>query len=293
MQRTSKRARIIAGKKGLTTLRFRQKPKGTMYYFNPNAVRSRSLSYFGLKNVEWLRAREFVRDSWNKEPLHGGSGAIVWGKVKFAGFPKPKIVAIKGYFVESTPDFKRHLEQVVERLRKSKASHPKMAVLELPQNGRKVLYLLMEPFLANAGSVKISRFESTERVVNALNLHSRADQKVFRQVLNEAAELAKVGLIVPQSLGVPRDFIALGVPREMLLKIAHKQIDAFNKITLKNGSARVFAQDIDELQIVDGSPKKAWEQSTKNICEVVLQNNRNLQTVVESIAKEVARKHSF
>jgi hypothetical protein len=153
----------------------------------------------------------------------------------------------------------------------------------------------MEPFIKTSREgMVVSKFEPYERVVNQIKLSVPAGQKVFRKVLVEAAELAKVGLAVPYSFGVARDFIELGLPPEALKRIAHKQIDVFNKITLKNGETQIFAQDIDELQIVS-SRTKAWKQSVKNISEVVLENNLSpdARRVVRAIVLEVEKAHGF
>jgi len=183
--------------------------------------------------------------------------------------------------------------QVVERLKKSKARHPKMCVFPLIMQGQRNLYLLMEAFTKKSqGGHALSKLEPYERVVNQLRLPK--DANILRQILNETAELAKVGLTVPQSLAVPRDFIALGIPHEALLKMVHKQIDVFNQIKLKNGETQILSQDIDELQITN-NPRQSWKQSTKNIAEVVLENyyNQHEQKIVNQLIKEIQKKHSL
>ncbi|VVB74556.1 Uncharacterised protein [uncultured archaeon] len=295
MQSASFRAKALARKKGFGRIGFRRKnPLGKLYYSNPYAVPVRSGSYFDKRNIESLYVRGFVSQPWNHEDLHGSSGAIAWGKIKFKGLPKPKTVAIKGYF-KPGEGFEAELSAIVERLKRSKAKHPKMCVFPLEIERKRNLYLLMEPFIKTSREgMVVSKFEPYERVVNQIKLSVPADQKVFRKVLVEAAELAKVGLAVPYSFGVARDFIELGLPPEALKKIAHKQIDVFNKITLKNGETQIFAQDIDELQIVS-SRTKAWKQSVKNISEVVLENNLSpdARGVVRAIVLEVEKAHGF
>jgi len=295
MHSASFRARALAKKKGFDRVGFKHKnPLGKLYFSNPYAVPVKSGTYFGVKNIEALYVRGFVREPWNKGELHGSSGAIVWGKVKFKGVSKPKVVAIKGYFRPSE-FLEADLSVIVERLRRSKAKHPKMCVFPLEIGGKRNLYLLMEPFIkAGRDGMVVSKFEPYERVVNQIKLSTPVGQKVFRKVLVEAAELAKVGLAVPYSLGVARDFIELGLPPEALRQIAHKQIDVFNKITLKNGETQIFSQDIDELQIV-GSRSRAWKESVKNISEVVLENNPvpDAQQIIKAIAREVEKAHGF
>ena len=289
--RTSQRAKALAARKGLKKFRFKRvQPKGVVYYTNPKA-RPATGRYFGLENIESLVVRGFAREPWNMGELHGGNGAICWGKVKFKGEPKAKEVAIKGYFRPSLA-LENHLKAVVERLMKSKVRHPKMCVFPLIIQEQKNLYLLMEPFFRKQNGQAVSKMEQTERVVNKVRLPR--DTETLRQILNETAELAKVGLVVPQSLAVARDFIALGLPEEALRKIAHKQIDVFNQIKLKSGQTQILSQDIDELQLQD-DPKQAWKKSTKNIAEVVQDNNHDPQTqrIIAQLIKELERKHKL
>ena len=221
--------------------------------------------------------------------LHGGNGAIAWGKVKFKGESKAKVLAMKGYFRPSEA-LEKHLHEVVERLRKSKARHPKMCVLPLTVRGHKNLYLGMEPFFRMRNKEAVSKMEQTERVVNQIRIPRGVEK--LKQILRETAELAKVGLIVPVSLAVPRDFIALGLPQEALQEIAHKQIDVFNQVKLQNGKTQIISQDIDELKIAS-NPRKAWQQSTQNIMGVVIQQNPGQGVLVKKIINEAQRKHKL
>jgi hypothetical protein len=287
--RTSQKARLIAVRKGIKRIGFKQKnPLGTIYYTNQKAIPIRG-NYFGLENIESLAVRGFAQESWGKGELHGGNGIIAWGKVKFKGVSKAKTVAVKGYFHPSL-ELESHLKLVVERLRSSKAKHPKMCVFPLEIGGKKNLYLLMEPFFTKKGLQVNSKMEQAERVVNNIRLPN--DLPLLKQVLNETAELAKAGLIVPTSLAVPRDFIALGLPHNELVKIAHKQIDVFNRIKLADGKTQIIAQDIDELKIAN-SPKDAWKESLGNVFQVVLENNRvpNGREMLNALAKEIELAH--
>ena len=291
--RASQRARAMAARKGLRKVRFKRKqPLGTVYYTNPNAKPITPGAYFGKENIESLAVRGFVKEPWNMGELHGGNGAIAYGKVKFKGAPA-KPVIIKGYFRPSA-ELEAHLVRIVERLKMSKAKHPKMCVFPLTIGGKRNLYLLMESYTKNERGMVLSKLEPYGRIVNKLRLHNPQDVETLKKVLNETAELAKVGLIVPQSLAVSRDFIALGLPEDALRKIAFKQIDTFNNMTLKNGQTQIIAQDIDELQIAD-NPKQAWKQSAQNISEVVLSNFYNQSShgkeTVKKLVREIASKH--
>lgn len=290
--KANQRARKIATQKGLPRFGFKRKPlQGTVYYTNPHAIPAKSGNYFTAENVESLAIRSFVEDAWNHDVLQGGNGIIAWGKIKFKGVPGTKTVATKGYKYPST-QLENHLREIVERLRASKAKHPKMCVFPMTVQGHKNLFLVMEAFLKNNGSSKISKLEDHESVVNKINLSEPEGHSTLQKVLNETAELAKVGLIVPQSLAVARDFIALGLDREALLKIAHKQIDTFNKITLKDGTTQILAQDIDDLQIAK-SPQEAWKISIKNISEVVLARNPGKEQIVQTLVAKLRTQHKL
>ncbi len=289
--KTTQRAKTLAAKKTVKRVRFKKtRPKGIVYYTNPNAIPVRG-KYFGLENIESLHVHGFARDPWNRGELHGGNGAIAVGKVKFKGESKAKVVALKGYFRPNTA-LENHLKIVVNRLRESQARHPKMCVLPLTVQGHKNLYLLMEPFFKMQGGQAVSKMEQTERVVNKIRLPKDAD--TLRKVLNETAELAKVGLAVPQSLAVSRDLIALGLPQEALEKMAHKQIDVFNEIKLKNGQTQILSQDIDEL-LIQNDPKKAWKKSILNITEVLHQQNhgQQAQQLIKQLIKETQKQHKL
>jgi hypothetical protein len=229
--KASQRARVLAARKGLHKIRFkRAQPLGTIYYTNLHAKPITPGSYFGRENIESLAVRGFVKEPWNMGELHGGNGAIAYGKVKFKGAPA-KPVIIKGYFRPSA-ELEAHLGQIVGRLKRSKAKHPKMCVFPLTIGGKRNLYLLMESYAKKERGTMLSKLEPYERIVNKLSLHNPKDVETMRKIFNETAELAKAGLIVPQSLAVARDFIALGLPEDALRKIAHKQIDAFNNMTV-------------------------------------------------------------
>jgi hypothetical protein len=289
--KTTQRAKALATKKGLKRVGFKKaQPKGVVYYTNPNA-RAVKGKYFGLENIESLHVRGFAREPWTMEELHGGNGAIAVGKVKFKGESKAKTVALKGYFRPNTA-LENHLKIVVQRLRDSKARHPKMCVFPLTVQGHKNLYLLMEPFFRMQNGQAVSKIEQTERVVNKIRLPKDTD--TLRKVLNETAELAKAGLAVSQSLAVARDFIALRLPQEALEQMAHKQIDVFNEIKLKNGQTQILSQDIDEL-LIQNDPKKAWKKSIINITEVLHQQNhgQQAQQLLTQLIKETQKQHKL
>jgi hypothetical protein len=288
------RARVLARKKGIPT--YRLKPKNTdkrIIYKNPLAEISRSKKYLGTENIEWVTVREPVRDNWNHEPLSGSHGAIYTGRVKFKGVPKPKPVAIKAFKGGRSPEFIQHLKEVVQRLSQSKASHPKMAVLEAEYQGQKYPYLLMVPYLSGLhGFRSISRFEQSERIVNTIRIRNPSHQEILKQIVTETAELAKVGLGVNQTLGVAQDFIALGIPHEVLVQMAHKQIDSFNRIKFSNGESKIYSQDVDEMRVFNHAGA-AWKYSLKNIYEVVLENNPGEEKLIKRIIKEAAKKYGL
>jgi predicted O-linked N-acetylglucosamine transferase (SPINDLY family) len=150
----------------------------------------------------------------------------------------------------------------------------------------------MEPFFRMHNGQATTKMEQTERVVNKIRLPH--DKETLKQVLNETAELAKVGLSIPISLAVARDFIALGLSQETLQKIAHKQIDIFNQIKLKDGRTQIISQDIDELKI-HNNPKQAWKQSTQNIIKILQQQNPEPQhqQLIQQLIKTIQKQHQL
>ena len=287
MKSTVVRSKLLASRKGMKRFRFKAKaPVGEVFYQNPAAKPIEAKTYFKLENVEYLAARDFLKEPYLNRIVRSQMSSIAHGTIKFKGL-KPRPAIFKSY-AHPSKELAEHLTQVVERLSKSKASHPRMGVVYFVREGKPYLYLAMESFVRKELGNVYSKFEPYERLVDSLQLHRRKDVELFKVVLTQTAKLAKVGLVVPYTLGVSRDIIQLGVSQEQLLKIAHKQIDAFTKMERREGDARlpkVVVQDIDELEITN-NPKEAWERSIKNILAVVEPKNPTKKELIKTLVKE-------
>jgi len=287
MKSTASRFKLLASRKGMKRFGFKAKaPSGEIFYQNSSAKPIEAGTYFKLENVEYLAARDFLKEFWQNRLVRSQMSSIAHGTIKFKGL-KPKPAVFKSYSHPSK-ELAEHLTQVVERLSKSKASHPRMGVVYFVRDGKPYLYLAMESFVRKELGNVYSKFDAYERLVDSLQLHRKKDVELFKVVLNETAKLAKVGLVVPFTWAAPREIIELGISRENLMKIAHKQIDAFTKMERKEGDARlpkVVVQDIDELEIAK-TPKEAWGRSVKNILAVLEKNNPQKRELIESLVRD-------
>ena len=288
MKSTVVRSKLLASRKGKKRFGFKAKaPVGKIFYQNLQAKPIEAKTYFKLENVEYLATRDFLKEPGSNRLVKSQMSSIRHGTIKFKGL-KPKPAVFKEYHHPSK-ELAEHLMQVVERLSKSKVSHPRMGVVYFVRNGEPYLYLAMESFVRKESRKVYSKFDAYERLVDSFQLHRRKDVDLLRVVLNETAKLAKVGLVVPYTWAAPREIIELGISHEQLMKIAHKQIDAFTKMERRETDARppkVVVQDIDEIEIAK-TPKEAWERSIKNILAVVERKNPTKGELIESLVKEV------
>ena len=264
-QSAADKAKAWARKKHCKRPRFpRSEPKGKVIYRNENAVavnpkigRRGKRAPFILENVEWIGIREEIG--------HGDHGFVTWGKIKFKGLPSPKRVVIKRY--GSSRKFVS--PEILQRLEKSGVAFPKMAFLTGTVNA-----IVMEPFIRNKEGKIVSKFLPNQDILSNLDLNTLGGQKLFRQSLDYAAKLARVGLGIeyPSLDGDPR-------------------ADIFNVITLGNGERKLFVQDLDTF-VMDENVEHAWRTSTNTIAMAAGTNAENSR-LARKMVTEFTKKLGF
>ncbi len=258
-----------AGKKGVKRIKFRKPEiKGEVIYRNLNARPVKKGEKINFDNIEWLSARGEIG--------RGFAGVVRWAKLKFKGEAKPKRAVVKEYF--DVADF-GNVRGIIGRLMEegSKVSCPKM---DAAYANRKLL-VVMEPFLK---SVEVGRgkrtvvskfFDAGKNVdlVDNLDLRKKGDVDLFRGVVKEIGELAKLRLWISPAQ----------TPEGRL------RMDVFNALPLKSGKSRVFVQDLDTVHASRSLPIKNWTASMHNLMLVVGQKEGNVETaskIIEELEEE-------
>ncbi len=264
--------------------------KGRMIYRNPDAesvgrvVRAQGQrANFTLANVEWISMHGHVIGV-------GGFGRVFLGKAKFKGRPNPLTVAIKrygepGYLANSPETFRPRLKEVVKRLTASKATHPRMAYLEVEG----VPHLVEEAFteLSKDGFfLPVTKFNRGRQggthartYVEDLDLSQARDESVFEQMATQAAELGKAR-------------IGLGIST---MTSGRKTIDIFSSLEVgARGRKRpkIFVQDVDALRLAT-TDRDAWECSKAALLEIVMKNRPVNQWRAAEILATVGHQHGF
>lgn len=262
--------------------------KGTIIYRNSEAVPvPREIAErgkrkpFTLENVEWISTiGRVVISPQSALPAGGGYGFIHWGKIKFKGKPSSERVVIKEYSGYA-PFRTQQMHEVIEALERSKANHPKMAYFEA--NG--IQYIAMEPFVKvgeERSGIVYSKFSPADNFIHNMNLFKKSDQIVFRETAEQLVLLTKAGLMLEGG-------------QDAMLRM---RADIFNGITLRDGSVKVFVQDLDtlyfhEMYLSREHKTKVWRQSSRALMLAVSAKIPYNYEVGKNILNEVARKHGL
>lgn len=288
---TRDRERAWRLKKGIVRkARFpKRKIKGEIIYQNPNAVPVPSeiaekgqRKPFTLENVDWISKvdRVFISQQLFL-PTGGGHGSIYWGKVKFKGKPSSERVVIKEYSGYA-PFRSQHVQEIIGALERSKAYHPKMAYFEA--NG--IQYMVMEPFVKtiehtekeeSPRKIVFSKFYPADNFIHNMNLSDNRDQITFRKTAEQLALLTKAGLMLERGIDI----------------VGQARADIFNGITLRDGSVKVFVQDIDTLHLSQEHETKRWDTSAYVLMDAVSAKNHHNYETAKRILDEIGRRHNF
>jgi len=238
-----------------------QEPAPRIIYANHNAVpvSGSAKDYFSTENIE--------RVSIGNEITHGGGGIIYAGRIKFKKGPVKK-AAVK-MLLASAPEISPSV--IIEKLKKSRVSHPKMAFLESGM----LQFIIMEPFVSTSNGRIITKFQEEGDFIRSLDLKNRKDLNAFRQAAMQTLQLARQGLYIRP---VADDFGA--------------RADVFNAINLKNGKKKVFVQDIDTFS-VESNPKKCFWKSAEHLLRTVTALKQENQSIANRIIVEIAEQNGF
>ncbi len=224
---------------------FKQQPKGTLVYSNPNAVPVEKIKpvRWNFSNVEWLRKQDQL--------TKGGIGLIWLSKLKIRGDPKPRTVILKEILPHPQYWLFRQTSyaEVIWRLDHSQAAHPKMAYFKQDKKS----YIVSEPFLSRSPKTH-SKFAGTgSQFFRALEFENSKQTEIFEEAIRQTAFLAKVRLAVTED--------------------SAGKMDVFHGFQLRNGKTRVFVQDIDLLTALEDS-NHAWRVSVDSILTSLRSSSR-------------------
>jgi len=181
---------------------------------------------------------------------------VTRGRVKFKGVPGSIVVAVKNIDA-AVPK----VNEIIRRLNNSRANFPKMGILTgNAHEDCKYDYLAMEAFTsakyAENGEFEPRKIEfignaSANEFFSSCDLSEKAQREYFVKCIQQAAEIAKVGLGL-RAVDIP----AIGG----MSFSTKKSIEVFNGITLRDGSRQVFVQDVESLQLKQNK-RQAWAAS--------------------------------
>ena len=201
--------------------------------------------------VQWVSKGEKL--------IEGRYGTIFMGKVKFGGMGPPKRCIIKEISRPSGTDYR----EVVARLNRSLADHPRMALFVR----NRTQYLVREAFVRSAKDGPGRRPDFPLRIpklglagkgiFESLNLDGNPDHyDFFRQATTQAGALARAGLRISKTADAD----------------GQQFIDAFDSVRLSDGKIKVLVVRMDNIY-PENDHYAAWRESTQALLDVVHSKN--------------------